>query len=63
MIIMLFYLSAENFPIKGKINPDLYSTITMITIDNDDFICHYGVENLVQNMKFKKKYVDGLLFF
>lgn len=54
---------AENFPIKGKINPDLYSTITMIKIDNDDFICHYGVENLVQNMKFKKKYVDGLLFF
>lgn len=54
---------AENFPIKGKINPNVYSTIDMIKIDNDDFICEYEVENFVQNMKFSKKYTDGLLFF
>ena len=54
---------SENFPIKGKINPNVYSTIDMIKIDNDDFICEYEVENFVQNMKFSKKYTDGLLFF
>ena len=63
LMIVVINAFAENFPIKGKINPNDYSTISVIRIENDDFICKYEVENFVQNMKYSKKYVDGILFF
>lgn len=62
-ILLMIIGYAENFSLKGKFIPDLYSTLSSFNILDTEVSLIYEIELPSKSIGYKKNYRDGLLFF
>ena len=63
LMIITFSISAENFSLVGKYFPNLYSTISVLDINESSITLNYEVPLDKKKIRYEKKYNDGMLFF
>lgn len=62
-MIITFSISAENFSLVGDYFPNLYSTITVLDINESSITLDYEVPLDKKIIGYEKIYKDGMLFF
>ena len=63
LMIITFSISAENFSLVGKYFPNLYSTISVLDINESSITLNYEVPLDKKIIGYEKIYKDGMLFF
>ncbi len=63
LIILLQQIFCENFSLCGKYYPDLYSTIDVLYIEENNISYHFETTNENVSVEYSKYYDSGLLFF
>ncbi len=61
--LLISFCYSENFSLNGKYFPDLYSTVDVLNINESSITLNFEVELDKQNIRYKKLYKDGMLFF
>ncbi len=62
-IFLMATVYSENFSLSGKYIPDLYTTLSSVTIQDEEVCLKYEIELPSKSLAYKKSYRDGLLFF